>query len=58
MLLDGAIRIPCQQDSLEDVVGTLQDIIEIGEVGPSPILLACHICKESLLFLMILLQNL
>ena len=45
MLLDGAIRIPCQQDSLEDIVGTLQDIIEIGEVGPSPILLACHLCK-------------
>ena len=58
MLLNGAIRIPCQQDSLQDVVSTLQDVIEIREVGPSTILLACHLCKERLLFLMILLKYL
>jgi hypothetical protein len=58
MLLDRTIRISCQQDSLQDVVGALEDIIEIRQVGPSPILLACHLCKERLLFLMILLQNL
>ena len=58
MVLDGTIRIPRQQESLYDVVGTLQDLIEIREVGPPTILLACNLCKEGLLFLIILIQNL